>query len=385
MAVTDGLLELEKSLWQWARVDAVISPTQFQANRLQAYGDGFFSGWTVYVLRDIRTTSIVVAAPQGEQQIATGFIRLNGVVTHPAFTAPMVAGDEVLMIHPNIATAVAILAALGVPAANSIINLLERDVIGNKSDTANAVADNTSSLMRYTKAILAALGPTSVAQGLYYYGVVTAVPGANQFTIPALIGQGASKFADATAPYRAFVFRDAGGVGAAPQGEMQSVTGYVTATGVFTAPGFGGGGVAANDEILIIHPRLADILAIRTQTDRLNGTETTGVFAHQNNLLWQTVFTLPGNTRTKVHSIWLDFTLLTQNMTYRLSYDYGALGVFVVFDSNAAAPWTPALDDGILIACNFVRAHQLRLELQSAVLEGAIRNIPYEVYEEAME
>ena len=98
-------------------------------------------------------------------------------------------------------------------------------------------------------------------QGLCYYGVVTAIPGANQFTILALAGLGAGKFSDATAPYRAFVFRDAGGAGAAPQGEMQTITGYTTATGVFTTAAFTAA-VAVGDEILILHPRLAEIVTI---------------------------------------------------------------------------------------------------------------------------
>ncbi len=42
-------------------------------------------------------------------------------------------------------------------------------------------------------------GP-SPAEGLTYYGVVDAVPGANQFTIGALAGLGAGKFAGATNP-----------------------------------------------------------------------------------------------------------------------------------------------------------------------------------------
>lgn len=96
--------------------------------------------------------------------------------------------------------------------------------------------------------------------GLYFYGVVTAVPGANQFTIPTLAGLGAGKFSG-TNPYQAFVFRDAGGISAAPQGEMLPITAYTTATGVFTTAAFTAA-VAVGDEILIVHPSLAGIVAI---------------------------------------------------------------------------------------------------------------------------
>ncbi len=101
-------------------------------------------------------------------------------------------------------------------------------------------------------------------ESLSYHGVVTAVPGANQFTIPGLIGHGAGKFSDVTAPYRAFVLRDAGGAGAAPQGEMQLVTGYTTTTGVFITAPFTAA-VAVGDEILLLHPRLGEIAILITE------------------------------------------------------------------------------------------------------------------------
>ena len=93
---------------------------------------------------------------------------------------------------------------------------------------------------------------------LAYGGTVTAVPGANQFTIPTLAGLGAGKFVDAVAPWWALVFRDAGGAGAAPQGEMQAITAYVTATGAFTTAAFTAA-VAVDDEILLLNPLLAAI------------------------------------------------------------------------------------------------------------------------------
>jgi len=98
-------------------------------------------------------------------------------------------------------------------------------------------------------------------EGLSYYGVVDAVPGANQFTIGSLAGLGAGKFDGATNPYYAFVLRDAGGAGAAPQGEQLPITAYVTATGVFTTGAFTAA-VAVGDEILILHPNVAAVLVI---------------------------------------------------------------------------------------------------------------------------
>jgi hypothetical protein len=93
-------------------------------------------------------------------------------------------------------------------------------------------------------------------EGLSYYGVVDAVPGANQFTIGALAGLGAGKFDGVTNPYFAFVLRDAGGAAAAPQGEQQPITAYDTATGTFTTTAFTAA-VGVGDEILIVSPYLA--------------------------------------------------------------------------------------------------------------------------------
>jgi hypothetical protein len=97
--------------------------------------------------------------------------------------------------------------------------------------------------------------------GLFYHGIVTAVPGVDQFTIPTLAGLGAGKFSDATAPYQAFVLRDAGGAGAAPQGEIQDITAYATGTGVFTTNAFTVA-VGIGDEILILHPSLAGTIGV---------------------------------------------------------------------------------------------------------------------------
>ncbi len=50
-----------------------------------------------------------------------------------------------------------------VPAADSVNNITPSDVIGNKTDTAIAAADNVSSIIRYLKGIIAAVGGVSLA------------------------------------------------------------------------------------------------------------------------------------------------------------------------------------------------------------------------------
>ena len=259
------MAEIEKSLWQAARITNVLSPTQFQSARLAEYGDEYFSFWTVYVLRDIRSVPGAVAAPQGEQQIITAFTSAGGLVTHPAFTVPMVAGDEILMIHPNIG------AGIGAAIVAVLLNLaaLQADV----GDASTSILGNIYGILGdpavdLATSIAAILAGTGTSQGLFYYGTVTGAA-APSFTIAALAGLGNGKFADVTAPYWAFVMRRAAAPGVAPQGEQQAITAYVSAGGVFTAGAFTPPGVAIGDEVLIIHPRLAEIATILTNVNTL--------------------------------------------------------------------------------------------------------------------
>jgi len=67
------------------------------------------------------------------------------------------------------------------------------------------------------------------------------------------------------AQYQVYVWRDAGGLGAAPQGEMQPVVDYNSATGdfehnPFTVP------LVAGDEVMLLHPRVAEMLLVQQNT-----------------------------------------------------------------------------------------------------------------------
>lgn len=107
-----------------------------------------------------------------------------------------------------------------------------------------------------------------VNSGMGFRGTVTAAEAGVSFTIGALAGLGAGAFVDVTAPWYAYVFRDNGGGSAAPQGEIRKVTGYTTGTGLFTTSAFSAS-VATGDDVIIINPRLADIVGIREKTDYL--------------------------------------------------------------------------------------------------------------------
>lgn len=212
----------------------------------------------------------------------------------------------------------AILSRIGDPTGHTLASLtakwgdLARSldlILGSRWDASGDLGTDIAS-------ILASVGSSTVNQGLCYYGTVTAVPGANQFTIAALADMGNAKFADATAPYRAFVMRDAGGAGAAPQGEMQSITAYVSATGTFTTEAFSEA-VAVGDEILIIHPRLADIgqRSDAATADDLSDITTTSIHAKVRRILLRMssdafTATIQGAARTELD------TMLYQLATY---------------------------------------------------------------------
>jgi hypothetical protein len=207
--------------------DAVPAANQFTIPTLAGKGDTAFVDWTAYVFWDAGGGG---AAPQEEQQSVATYASATGTFTTAPFTAPVDVGDVILILHPRLRDISSILTAV---------------------TTIQTLVTNS--------------------QGLLYYGVVTdAVPAANQFTIPTLAGKGETAFVDWTA----YVFWDAGGGGAAPQEEQQTVTAYVSATGIFTTAPFTAP-VDVGDVILILHPRLRDISSIltavnsiKTQTDK---------------------------------------------------------------------------------------------------------------------
>jgi hypothetical protein len=258
------------------------------------------------------------------------------------------------------------------------------------------------------------VGPAGNSQGLVYYGLVTAVPGANQFTIPTLAGYGAGKFAGAAKPYYAFVFRDNGGAGAAPQGEQLVVTAYATATGTFTTAAFTAA-VAAGDEILIIHADVAeggaptvpvpdsvsntlssDVVGNKADTANividaasslmrwvkgilfqinlhLSGVVTTGTFSLVNNILEQDCIVIAANNQ--LVDIELDMNLLAQTNTVREYVKTDGAN----YQQISAKIFPTAFDTGTkVVLTSFVQKNCLyKITLQATVLEGAATNIPW--------
>jgi len=202
-------------------------------------------------------------------------------------------------------------------------------------------------------------------QGLCYWCKVTAVISPTQFDALGIAGKGNSFFND----YRAYVVRDAAGLGAAPQGEQQPVSAYVSATARFTHLAYTVG-LAVDDEILLLHPEISAQLVLGT---------TEGVYAHPSSVAEETAFTIAIAQPTKVNTILLNLAALTQNATIRVRWDSAGAGVYEAIETFN---WTVAMDNGVFFR-EITTTRSVRVTIQSAVLEGAPRNIPYEYSTEA--
>lgn len=97
--------------------------------------------------------------------------------------------------------------------------------------------------------------PALRIDGLSYYAIVTTWDNANNFKADDLAGFGDDYFND----WYVYVVRDAAGLGAAPQNELQPISNYVSADGTFTHTAFTVD-LTVNDEVLILHESLASIL-----------------------------------------------------------------------------------------------------------------------------
>jgi hypothetical protein len=172
--------------------------------------------------------------------------------------------------------------------------------------------------------------------------------------------------------------------------DSQDITAFNNATGEVTLAGAYKGVAAAIPtgvpyKIVTFRFVPAEVAALRAVVDalvtRLAGLEVAGTHAHANNLNWQNVVTITTDLRHKVYAVWLDFVNLTQNMNMRMQYEVDGATARTFWQDT----WLTTEDDGVLINIPRGIAHDLTLDLQSAVLEGAARDIPYQVIYEEME
>jgi hypothetical protein len=101
---------------------------------------------------------------------------------------------------------------------------------------------------------------------------------------------------------------------------------------------------------------------------------TTGTHAHANNIGEQVAITIPAPTDVSVvETIYLDLVNLTQNATIRVYYQIDGANYRTIQTFN----WTTGMDDGVYFR-NVAISNPLQVTVQSAALEGAVRNIPWE-------
>ena len=154
-----NVLEQHTGLIFRGTVTTYTDTTHFKVSGFPEYGnvddfpDEFFKDYYVYVAWDAGGAG---AAPQTESQQASAYTSSDGTITHTAFTTPLAVGDEIFLIHPSAYNAT-VIASLNVPSADSTDNVLERDVIGNKTDTAQTTVGVTHSIMRYVKGAITEL------------------------------------------------------------------------------------------------------------------------------------------------------------------------------------------------------------------------------------
>lgn len=214
-------------------------------------------------------------------------------------------------------------------------------------------------------------------QGLCYYGVVTDVPFANTFTIATLVGMGDDKFVEITltTPYYAFVFRDASGPGAAPQGEYQPITAYDSGGGTFTTNAFTMP-VGVGDEILIIHPFLARTMNSAGLPPHVGSTPGAWQTAEADIVSIGAVL-----TNYKLHSLVLDINNLVGTVTIRMYLDL----VGNVRRVYQQAFTVVADGPGLWIVNGTVGIHEiLRVTAQSDAAADNAKAIGYDYMLEAM-
>lgn len=107
---------------------------------------------------------------------------------------------------------------------------------------------------------------------------------------------------------------------------------------------------------------------------------TGATYSHPSGTTEQTVFTFTPTGISKVTGIWLDLVNLTQNSTIRVRYTIDGTN----FRTFQTIVWTTGMDDGVLINGNLPvnTSYSLRVTIQSAVAEGASRDIVYEFFRE---
>ncbi|MCK4824052.1 hypothetical protein KA005_50330 [bacterium] len=110
------------------------------------------------------------------------------------------------------------------------------------------------------------------------------------------------------------------------------------------------------------------------------GEETTGSYNLPNDLVENTVIEITGTKRVKLDSIWLDFVNLLQDVTIKVYHKVDGTN-YRQYDTYN---WATTEEDGVLIRDVTVN-NDWKLTVTSAVAQGGIKAIPYNVIKTPME
>ncbi len=85
----------DMGLSYYGKVTTFTDTTHFKASVLAGFGNDFFKGYFVYVVRDAGGAG---AAPQFEQVEVLDYTSLDGTFEHDAFSTPLAVDDEILIV-----------------------------------------------------------------------------------------------------------------------------------------------------------------------------------------------------------------------------------------------------------------------------------------------
>ncbi len=219
-------------------------------------------------------------------------------------------------------------------------------------------------------------GVPVIRYDLARYALVTSVISPTVFICSGLAGIGNSEFVG----YSAYVLRDSAGAGAAPQGERQPITtfvgtsGQITINAAFTVP------IAVGDEILLLHPSVANALKSSGQAT------VSGTLAANWQAAEQTLVTIGANGSSfKLHIALVSIANLIGNITIRAYHRINGVErrIFPVpaattFTAAASAPGIPVVDTTMAIT------EALRITVQSDNAADNGLAVDYEYKLEAM-
>lgn len=144
------------------------------------------------------------------------------------------------------------------------------------------------------------------------------------------------------------------------------------------------GGVTTTLPNAYFYTRITRGESIETKVDTiittLGGAETTGSYDLPNDTAENTLLEITGTDRLRLDAIWLDFNTLIQNVTIKVYHKIDGT-TYRQYDEFS---WFTSDEDGTFIAGVTIN-NDWKITVTSAVAQGAIKAIPYNIIKTTME